>query len=329
MKALAVVFVDRLRVEVVEVRVPDPDADDVVIDVKHSWISVGTESSYLRAERIGGEQARRDTDPWPFPHVPGYQKVGVVREVGAAVQGLRPGDRVFASNSRVSGMYFPFAGHISPAVTSADQVWKLPEDAPGLPYAGMVLTQVGYNCGTRPGLSAGDRAVVIGDGLVGQWAAQTLLHRGARVNVVGRHERRLRHLPVAPGIRAIDARSEDAAAALAQEGSISVVVDTVGNMDAVHAVLPLVERNGHLVSAGFLGEHGRVDIQELRRKEITLHTPSGWTRERMNQTLAGIRDGWLHAADLITHRFPATHAAEAWDLILSRREDFLGVVLDW
>lgn len=68
-------------------------------------------------------------DPWPFPHVPGYQKVGLVTSVGSNVRGLQVGDRVFASVSKVSGMFSDFAGHISPAVTSVDQVWKLPEGA--------------------------------------------------------------------------------------------------------------------------------------------------------------------------------------------------------
>ena len=39
----------------------------------------------------------------------------------------------------------------------------------------------GYNCGTRAPLAPGEAAVVIGDGLVGHWAAQTLAWCGAAV----------------------------------------------------------------------------------------------------------------------------------------------------
>lgn len=195
MKGKAVVFTDRLEVAVREVDIPDPGAHDVVIDLDVSWISIGTEGSFLRGERIGGDTAYAPGAPWPFPIVAGYQKTGIVRQVGTGVSGLQEGDRVFATLSKVSGMFDPNGGHVSPAVTPADQVWKLPSGANPLDYCGTVLAQVGYNCGIRPPVEPGDRAVVIGDGLVGHWAAQTLLQRKAEVLVIGRHDRRLAMLP--------------------------------------------------------------------------------------------------------------------------------------
>ena len=117
MKGKAVVFTDRLKVSVQEVDIPDATDDDLVIDVTYSWISNGTESSFLRGERISGETMYKEGDPWPFPHVPGYQKVGIVRRIRKNVTGFAVGDTVFASISKVSGMFFPYGGHISPAVT--------------------------------------------------------------------------------------------------------------------------------------------------------------------------------------------------------------------
>jgi 2-desacetyl-2-hydroxyethyl bacteriochlorophyllide A dehydrogenase len=163
MKAWAVVFTDKEKAEYAEVHVPDPGERDVVIDVDYSWISIGTESSYFRGERIRGETPYRPGDPRPFPIVPGYQKTGIVRHVGSAVRGFEPGDRVFASISKVSGMFDAYGGHVSPAVTAANQVWKLPDGASPLDYCGLVLAQVGYNCGMRPAAEAGEAAVVIGD----------------------------------------------------------------------------------------------------------------------------------------------------------------------
>ncbi|MDF2720298.1 MAG: tdh 2 [Paenibacillus sp.] len=69
MKAHAVVFTDKDQVEYKEIEVPEPGDNDVVIDVEYSWISTGTESSYLRAERIRGEVPYKEGDPWPFPIV--------------------------------------------------------------------------------------------------------------------------------------------------------------------------------------------------------------------------------------------------------------------
>ncbi|MNH88467.1 putative zinc-type alcohol dehydrogenase-like protein YjmD [compost metagenome] len=336
MRGKAVVFPDKGQVVFNEVDIPEPGSEDVVIDVEYSWISTGTESSFFRGERLTGERLYRRGDPWPFPIVAGYQKVGTVRSVGAAVIGLKPGDRVFATVSHIKEMHFPFGGHITPAVTPMQEVWKLPEDANLLDYTSAVLTQVGYNCGTRPVIREGDWAVIIGDGLVGQWAAQTLLHRGARVAVIGRHEERLRLLPTeVRGIKVNVLRQGDGEADSYQSalafcaGEVAALVDTVGDMQACRAIQPLLGRGSHWVSAGFLGETGAVDIQSLRDQEITLHSPSGWTRERMDRTMEGIAAGWLRTAPLLTHRFPVERVQEAWQLIVEKNEPFLGILLDW
>ena len=194
MDAHAVVAVAPGRVAYQEVTVPDPTPEDVVVRVQHSWISPGTERSMVLGERLSGETPRRADDPLPFPHVPGYQKVGIVEWVGAAVHGVKVGEIVCASVSKVEGMHYAHAGHISPAVTHHSQIWTIPSGSSPLAFSGLVLTQVGYNCATRPLVNPGDAVVVVGDGLIGHWAAQFLVDRGARVMLVGKHDERLRFL---------------------------------------------------------------------------------------------------------------------------------------
>jgi len=331
MKGKAVVFTDRLQASYQEVDIPEPGPDEVIIDVEVSWISNGTESSYYRGERIAGDTPYEAGAPWPFPIVAGYQKVGVITYAGANVSDLQVGDRVFATISRVGGMFDAFGGHVSPAVTPAGQVWKLPPGHPSADYAGLVLTQVGYNCGMRAPVREGDRAVVIGDGLVANWTAQTLLHRGARVLVLGRHDDRLRSMPeetTKVNTKKSCATAMEAVRGFAPGGA-AVVVDTVGDMDSVMALFPLLGYESHIVSAGFYGMHGAIDIQKLRAKEVTLHAPAGWTKMRMDETLRGVSEGWLKTGELITHRYPAARADEAWRMIVERQESYLGVVLDW
>src|SRR5262245_45011361 len=104
MKSEAVLFTGRNRVEYRVVETPDPGPNDVVVATRHSWISNGTEGSFLRGERVDG------ITPWepglalPFPMVPGYQKVGIVEAIGREVRGLREGQWVFVTVSRCSGM---------------------------------------------------------------------------------------------------------------------------------------------------------------------------------------------------------------------------------
>ena len=76
MEAKAVVFEERNVVRYRTVECPDPGPDDAVVRVTHSWISNGTEGSFLRGERFAGDTALRPGHPDPFPIVAGYQKIG-------------------------------------------------------------------------------------------------------------------------------------------------------------------------------------------------------------------------------------------------------------
>ena len=332
MQAKAVVFTGPNQVEVCQVTCPEPGPGDVVVRVTHSWISNGTEGSFLRGERIAGDTAYREGDPWPFPIVAGYQKVGVVESIGADIIDLAVGETVFCAMGAVDGMFQPMGGQISPSVSPRSQIWKLPTGVDPLAFASLVLTQVGYNCGQRPGRCAiGDGAVVIGDGMVGHWAAQTLAWRGARVLLVGRHDDRLARFPVGPSAHVVNAAGEDWVNRVRQllPDGVQVAVDTVGSLDALEQIMPLMRREGHLVSAGFYGTEDLLRLQPLRNWELSVDTVSGWTAPRMNQTRALIASGILQTLPLITHRFPVDEAPAAWELIESKGEAVLGVILEW
>ncbi|MCC7495371.1 MAG: zinc-binding dehydrogenase [Fimbriimonadaceae bacterium] len=330
MKTWAVLFPRANEVRFERVEVPPMGDDEVVVESTWSWISNGTEGSFLRGERADGETPASPQRPAPFPIVAGYQRVGTVVAAGAA-SGYQPGEVVFATMTRLDGLAVGAGGQVHCGPVHRDQVFRLPADGPPPEaYAGLVLTQVGWNCGTFPTVTAGDAAVVIGDGLVGQWSAQTLQQRGARVLLLGRHDSRLARLAQRAGDRAVNTHREDAVAAVtAWAGQqVQAVVDTVGTNDLLLALFWQLRRRGHLVSAGYLGERGAFDIQELRKREASLHAPSGWTRERLEETLAWVHSGRLTTLDLVTHRFPAAAAAAAWEAINTDR-DTLGVLLDW
>lgn len=334
MKSHAVVFTGPNQVAFQEIESPAPEAEDVVVELHHSWISNGTEGSFLRGERISGDVAWREGDPAPFPMVAGYQKVGRVIKVGSAVRGFSVGDWVFASMSRVCGMFDnQFAGHVSPSVCHYDAVQHLPPGANPIAFSGLLLAQVGYNCGSKPLIGNGQTAVIIGDGLVGQWAGQTLAVRGAHVVMIGRHEERLARFRKFG--KTLLGGNDYGLAEIKALGlcPIQVLVETVGSIAALESYLPTMRRGGQMVIAGFYPSAGSVNFQQslqaFRHREIAFHLPSGATKERMDETLRRVADGRLDMLGCLTHRFPAKDAAAAWELITTKREPFLGVVLDW
>ncbi len=334
MKSHAVVFTGPNQVSYQEISSPEPGAEDLVVELHHSWISNGTEGSFLRGERLSGDVAWRPGDPAPFPLVAGYQKVGRVARVGAAVRGFSPGDWVFASMSKVEGMFENrYAGHVSPSVCHQHSVLRLPAGANPLAFAGLVLTQVGFNCGSRSPVIPGQVAVVIGDGLVGQWAGQTLARRGAKVVMVGRHADRLARFQAHGPTLAAGPDFGVAAVQALGLGPIQVLVETGGKAAVLEKFLPLMARGGHLVIAGFYRPSGDVNLQTslqaFRNSELSFDLVSGWTNERLEETLRWVADGRLDTLGLLTHRFPVEDAATAWRLIETKSAPVLGVVLDW
>lgn len=331
MEARAVVTTSIGKVEFTSVTVPDPTPDDVVIRITHSWISNGTEGSMIRGERIAGDTPRTNTDPMPYPHVPGYQKTGIVEWVGENVKHIQIGDLVFATVSPVNNMFYSHGGHVSPAVTHHSQVWKLSPNTDPVAVSGLVLTQVGYNVGMRPNLAAGDAAVVLGDGLVGHWTAQTLQARNIKTLLIGKHEERLSKFQPSTGDAILNLKSEDMVDGVRKwaPAGVKLIADTVGSIPSIEALIPLCVHNSHISSAGFYGANGLIDIQKLRDREMTLHSPSGWSKDRMDACLEMILAGQLKTLPLVTHHFPVYQAEEAYKMILQRTQPHLGVILDW
>lgn len=333
MKAKAVIFTDKCKVEFGEVETPDPGPGDVVVRTTHSWISNGTEGSFLRKERFDGVTPWQPFMPEPFPMVPGYQKIGVIEELGADVKGFAKGQTVFATITPVKDKHLGFGGHLSIGPSPAAEVYALPEGLDPVAYSGLVLTQVGYNSGSRPPVQEGTQALVMGDGMVGQWAAQTLQHRGANVALVGHRPSRLDKFETRGGdlkLNSHDAGWLEQALEWAG-GTFMIVVDTVGN-DVNHDLnLELISHlawGSHWVTAGHEGFKAWMDIKQFIYHEATLHCPCAWTRPRMETTLGLIAEGRLKTLPLITDRFKAPDAAKAWDNIMNNRET-LGVILEW
>jgi len=285
----------------------------------------------LAGER-GYGRAAGDPNAPPFPQVGGYQKVGVVEATGENVRGVAEGDWVFAAMGGVALPEFPWAGHVAVSVTNQRDVLKLPAGLDPVAASGLVLTQVGYNHGSRPPVAAGTRAVVVGDGLVGLWSAETLQHRGAAVMLIGRHDERLHTFQLRGDSRIFNARDADVAAAVEafSPGGAPIVIDTLTTTDALHQSLRFLAHDGHIVAGGYYIEgHNLIDYQRLTAREATLYTPGGWTRPRLERTLEWVAQGHLQVLNKITHRWPVVRAVEAYELLVRNDQPFLAMVIDW
>jgi len=329
MNVPAVIFQAPGQVVVREVAVPPPGPGEIQIRTEFSVISAGTEGHCLRARFSWG--------PTPFPCVPGYQRAGTIQALGEGVNGLAPGDRVVATiapfDPAVSGVSSQWGAHAAVANTSATQVFALPTDVDPLDAAGFVVAQVGWNAANRANLDAGDWVLVMGDGLIGQMAAQAARARGAKVILAGRRPDRLRLALMYSADAVVNVREEnltEAVKVITGLPRVGAVLDSIQGEEVQAEYLELLENGlGQIVYCGNSYENSWANLAWLQQRELTAHFVSGFTRERLQATLHLMGRGQMTLKPLLTHRVPFWRAPEMYGLILEPRSPFLGMVLDW
>ena len=327
MRCAALTFPGVNEIAIGEVELPDLGAQDVLIRTEYSFVSTGTERWTLE-----GRMGRRQ-DGTSFPLVPGYQKVGRVEAVGPEVTRFEPGQRVLMTKGRIrSGGSAQWGGHMQYSLESESEVYALPDEVPSTAAAALVVLQVGWNNARRPSLSPGDLALVIGDGIIGQFTAQALRARGAEVWLAGRHCMRLDLGLQWSADRVLDVGKENLLKAVrcAHPAGIGIVVETVCRPGDTPLYVEMLKRRGQLVVAAYHPENNWVDLAPAQDKEITCHTTGGWNRRRMEAALTALADGAFHVAPLITHQVDWDAAPAAYErLVRDKSEDALGIVIRW
>ena len=116
------------------------------------------------------EAMNRLDEPLPL----GYSAAGVVLEVGAGVQGFKPGDRVAAAGAG-------FASHAEVIWVPGKSLCAYPGGVDFEAAAFVMLGGIALHGVRQAGLTLGETAVVIGLGLLGLLSVQLLAAQGCRV----------------------------------------------------------------------------------------------------------------------------------------------------
>ena len=162
------------NVQMVEVDVPTPEPDEVLVKVQRSLISRGSElfARYVKEEAVPAR-------------IMGYSDAGEVVDVGGSVEGIAVGQR-----AKVSA---PHAQYVTKAATDGMSVYPLPD---GLSYDAatfLPLASGGVAWSRATPIEPGDTVVVLGQGLVGNLYAQAVRERQpGKVIVVDATELRCR-----------------------------------------------------------------------------------------------------------------------------------------
>jgi len=200
----------------------------------------------------------------------------------------------------------------------------LPEEAalgvmPAVPWHGIQMT----------GINPGDLVVVVGLGLVGQFAVQLARTKGATVIATEVLEKR-RELARQCGAEfVLDPRTEDVDARVkaVKPAGADVIIDTSANASAVNASFEWIRRDGRYCLQGYYSGLTCLDLFLPHVKQMTFINPTGF--EGIATMFDYIDRGLIQAKPLITHCFDGEDAAQAYNLMLRAPQETVGIVLRW
>ena len=357
------------EIEVLEVPPPALTAEGVIIDVRASLLSAGTERGKVETARkslLGKarsrpdqvraviDKARRDgvkatadavrarlDEPSPL----GYSAAGVVTQVGGRVRGLAPGDRVACAGGT--------AVHAELVQVPGNLCVHLPD---GVGFTDGAFTTVGsiaLHAVRQADVRLGERVAVIGLGLIGQLATQLLRAAGCRVVGIDLSTELVALATRLGGIEYGTTRDafDRVPPREALECDAVLVTAATPSDDPVELAAALCRDRGRVVIVGDVGltlprapyydkeielrlsrsyGPGRYDREY---EERGLDYPIGyvrWTERRNMEAFVGlVADGKVDVASLVTNRVSIDEAPMAYEQLLEVDGSPLGIVLEY
>jgi bacteriochlorophyllide a dehydrogenase len=284
-----------------------PMSGDVVVQVRHSGISTGTEKLFWLGTM----------PPFPgmgYPLVPGYEAFGEVVEA-CGETGLAVGDHVFVpgANCYENGVRGLFGGASALLVTPAARVAKL-DAGYGAEGALLALAATAYHAlagGPLPDL-------IIGHGTLGRLLARIALVMGASPTVweidPARRSGAEGYLVVAPED---DTRRD-----------YKVILDASGAAGLLDTLVPRLAKGGEVVLCGFYTAPISFAFPPAFMKELRLRIASEWQPADLEATRRLMDEGRLSLDGLITHRAAAADAGAAYATAFTDTA-CLKMILDW
>ncbi len=325
----AVVFERPFEVTVRKFLLPNLGPTDILVRTIYSGVSIGTER-WVLLNRYKGTIDK-------FPHIPGYQRVGIVEEIGSKVTYLKVGDKVFLSSRSckfIEGQRLhpdSWNGHVGLSVTDETHAVLLPKGTKDIEACLAIMAAVGCLGVKMSKVDEGELVVVIGQGMIGQMSAQAARRKGATVIASDTIQKRVDLSQRYSADIAVNAKEKNLLEVLKEKGrnEADIVIDTTGISSMFDTCLDLVRRKGRICMQGYYPDLIQIEFHKTHAKRPTVTFPCAWDYEDLLAMLRAMETGYCIIEPLVTHVFSADKAPEAWKLILERPEETLGVVLKW
>jgi len=279
----------------------------------------------------------------------GYSSAGVVLEVGAGAEAVRPGDRVACGGAG-------WANHAEIVAVPRNLVARVPDNVQLADAAYSTIGAIALHAIRQCDARVAERVGVIGLGLVGQLTLRLLSAAGCfpfGIDPDAAAVLRARD----SGFSAFapdDTRVQSMVAAASDGTGVDAVVVTAAasSADPVELAARLARDRGRIIVVGDVPVAADRSLLYAKELEIRLSRSYGpgrydrdyedrgrdlplayvrWTEQRnLEAFLALLATGKIEVADLTTHRFPVASATEAYDAIkVSGEGRAFGVLLEY
>ena len=307
-----------------------PGGGQVLVQARLSAISAGTELLLYRGEVLSGvrldESLSALSGRFEYPVAYGYAVVGEVLELGAEVEPSWQGRRVFS-----------FQPHRSHFVTSCDELHPVPDEVSDelASLFPTVETAVNLVLDTHPNI--GERALVVGQGLVGLATTTLLAHfplqRLWTSDPISRRQELSIECGAERSLAPADLRESE-------EKDFDFAVEVSGSPDGLNLAIQATGFEGRVIVGSWygtkeavidLGTHFHRGRLRLLSSQVTHLAPglgSRWSRSRRQQ-LAWQSLLNLPKFDWVSHRFPLEQAGDAYRLLANHPEQALQVLLTY
>jgi threonine dehydrogenase-like Zn-dependent dehydrogenase len=270
-----------------------------------------------------------------YPRVQGHEFAGVVEALGPGSPAqLRPGARVAVwpvtacgrcypcrigrrnacSNIRLVGIHRDGALQ-ERVLVPADQVFPVGELDPAL-SALIEPVSIAIRAVVRARLEAGEKAVVLGAGPIGQAIAAAAIDRGASALLVDRVASRVeRGRAVGADLLALDPEDDlvGAAREWAGDEGPEVVFEATGVPELVQTAVRLVSQAGRVVVVGLSAHDAPLRIGDLAFREIDVLGVSCCNGDEFAEAASLVARRRDALAGLVTHEFSLDEAPAAID----------------
>lgn len=323
----------QVRLEAFDVAENHLGPSEVLLRTRVTLLSGGTEGAWFLGLPIPGRS------PLSYPHATGYANIGEIIAVGGSDLGLAVGDVVFTMSAHAS--------HVRLDATRAVCI-KVPPELPDDAAVFARLVTVPLTSVRTSTARVGDRAAVVGLGLVGNLGGQVLMASGFEttgVDLIAARREVARRCGIAQTIDPREtarllpehrlvleasgtAKGAVTAITLAQLGGEVSLVGTPWTPDPSVSSRDILEPVHVRYITLRSGWEWRFPIADQRAQPGSVHQPGSVTHN-IEAAFGLLRHGKIKVRELITHHAVPEDCERMYEGAVDHKHDQLGVIFHW